>query len=232
MDENNEIKNENEKIEQEVNNKVEANEVKENQEMPEIKEDESKEVKEQKEIKEGNNAKENETAKAKKSKGIFGKIMSILGKTVGIAIIVALIIITVRALVYKKYDVFGYRFYMIMSGSMEPNIHVGDAIIAKETNTKELKQQDIIAFAHNNGAVTVHRIINVYTEENKKMYETKGDNNNTPDGQLVQEQDIKGIIVAKIPNVGTALLFIQKHIYIFILVVVIIILAIIVRRLI
>ena len=169
--------------------------------------------------------------KTKKSKGIFGKTMSIIGKTLGIIIIISLIAIIVRALVFKRYDVFGYRFYMIMSGSMEPNIHVGDAVIAKETNTKELKQQDIIAFAHNNGAVTVHRIINIYTEQDKKMYETQGDNNNTPDGQLVQEQDIKGIIVAKIPQVGTALLFIQNHMIIFIFIIAIIIIAILVRRL-
>ena len=195
----------------------------------EIKTEEVKEVKaEESKIEET----KKEEQPTKKSKSTFGKVLGIIGKTLGLAIIIFLIVIIVRAAAFKRYDVFGYRFYMIMSGSMEPNIKIGDAVIAKETNTKELKQQDVIAFAHNNGAVTVHRIINVYTEGDKKMYETQGDNNNTPDGQLVQEQDIKGIIVAKISNVGTAILFIQNHIYIFILVIVLIILAIIVRRLI
>lgn len=140
------------------------------------------------------------------------KLSAIIAKILGYSIIILVIIILIRALVYKKYDIFGHSFYIIMSGSMEPTISVSDGIITKETN--DLKDGDIIAF-DNQGAVTVHRIIKTYTQENgEKLYRTKGDNNNSADRGLISKTQIKGEVIYKVPKIGNAVLFLQRNIVI------------------
>ena len=174
---------------------------------------------------------ENNTVKNKKEKNLAIKILNVFGKSLGIFIIIFLILILVRALVYKKYDVFGYRFYLIMSGSMEPTIKVSDAVVTKEQD--DFKEGDIIAFDYQ-GAITVHRIIKTYTQENaESLYQTKGDNNNGPDRGLVEKTQIKGKVIFKIPKVGDAIIFLQRNIVIILILIVGVVLIItLVRRLI
>ena len=107
---------------------------------------------------------------------------------------------------------------------MEPTININDAVIVKKADN--YKKGDIVAFTHG-GAVTVHRII----EENEDgTYQTQGDNNNTPDKKEVTKDEIKGVYVSKISNVGQPITYLQNHIYILIVVIVIIALIIITRR--
>lgn len=136
------------------------------------------------------------------------RVLYLIGKIILILIIISLIVISVRALIFKKYDVFGYRCYLIMSGSMEPTINVSDLVITKESN--DLNKGDIIAF-YNKGVITVHRIIEEYNEENVKKYKTKGDNNNSEDSDLVSQSQIKGEVIGKIPKVGDIIIFLRKY---------------------
>lgn len=177
------------------------------------------------------NQNQKETENNKKQKNTAGKILGILGKTVLWSIIAILIIILIRALVFKKYDVFGYRFYLIMSGSMEPTINVSDAVITKEIDNPQ--EGDIIAFQYGS-SITVHRIIKTYTQETgEKLYQTQGDNNNAIDSGLRNKSDIKGKVIYRVPKVGDAIIFIQRNIVIILILIVgIAIIITLVRRLI
>ena len=145
------------------------------------------------------------------------KLLGIFGKILCWTMIISLVAILIRALILKKYDVFGYRFYLIMSGSMEPTINVGDAVITKEIT--EAKEGDIIAFNYN-GATTVHRVVKVYNENEKKLYQTKGDNNNAIDKGLVQIENVTGKVICKIPNIGNIILFLQRNIIIILILII------------
>lgn len=147
----------------------------------------------------------------KKKRKVVSRILGTIWRIFLIAVVTLTLIILVRALVYKKYDVFGYRFYLIMSGSMEPTIHVSDAVITKEQDT--YVEGDIISFNYG-GAPTVHRIVKVYTENDSKMYQTKGDNNNTEDKGLQKHENVYGKVMYRIPKVGDAIIFIQRNIVI------------------
>ena len=104
-----------------------------------------------------------------------------------------------------------------MSGSMEPTIDVGDAVVTKQIENPQVG--DVIAFETSN-SITVHRIVKEYTEDNNKLYQTKGDNNNTEDKGLLNKEQIKGKVVIRIPKVGNAILFIQKNIIIILVLIV------------
>ncbi len=154
----------------------------------------------------------------------IGKFTNIL---IWILTILALIILLITVL-SKKSDVFGFRLYLIMSGSMEPTINVKDAILTQ--NVKEPKEGDIIAF-ENGSVITVHRITKVYTEGEKRYYQTKGDNNNSEDVGLVQNSQVKGTVKVVMPVVGRTIDFLQSHFIVLILAIVVIVITIIVRRL-
>lgn len=159
-------------------------------------------------------------------KNVILKILNIILKVTLTFIIIFLLFFIIRATVFKKYDIFGYRFYIIMSGSMEPDIRTGDMIITKESDNYKIG--DVIAFKDAN-FVTAHRIVEISTEDGEKIFKTKGDNNNTADRNLVKSQQIKGKIVNKIPKVGKAVLYLKTHWIILVLLIGVIIIVYLVR---
>lgn len=166
-------------------------------------------------------------SKSDEKKPHKNKFLKILGKIVSailwIVVILALAVL-IMTVTSKKTSIFGYRMYLIMSGSMEPTIHVRDAIITKEIDTPQTG--DIIAF-ENGGIITVHRIIQEYTEGDNKLYQTKGDNNSGIDSGLVQKSQVKGKVICNMPLLGRIVLYLQSHVEIlFLLIGVIIIIAI------
>lgn len=94
---------------------------------------------------------------------------------------------------YPNY--FGYTFFEVASGSMEPTLKINDVILVKITNDN-LKKGDIIAFLNEETIIT-HRII--YLDEN--VITVKGDNNNVVDKPIVKDQVI-GKVVKIYPKLG------------------------------
>lgn len=84
----------------------------------------------------------------------------------------------------------------IGSGSMEPIIYKGDAIVLTKVNKNtELELEDIIAYEDEN-EIIVHRIIKINDDN---TYITKGDNNTTRDPLDVKHSTVKGKVLFRIP---------------------------------
>ena len=105
----------------------------------------------------------------------------------------------------KVPDVFGYKPFIVLSGSMETKIHVGDLIITKLVDPKTLKEKDVIAFRDEENTVTTHRIIEIVEKDGEKYFITKGDNNDSQDQNMVSYDDVEGIYITRIPGFGNAL---------------------------
>ena len=101
-----------------------------------------------------------------------------------------------------------YNAYVVLTGSMLPEIQVYDVVVTKKTNAKDLKEGDVITFASSDtrflNTIITHRIIKKYYDAEKKQYtfQTKGDNNNVADSALVQANNIYGKVILKIPKLG------------------------------
>lgn len=101
-----------------------------------------------------------------------------------------------------------YNVFVVLSGSMEPNIKINDAVVTKRKELSELKEGDIITFLSSDsrfyGVNVTHRIKEVYYDpiSKKYTYKTKGDNNNTEDLALVEGDRILGKVILKIPFIG------------------------------
>lgn len=103
--------------------------------------------------------------------------------------------------------------YVIISGSMEPNIHVYDVVVSKRVDTSELKEGDVITFYSNDnrfyGVTVTHRIVEVIDAE-KGIFRTKGDANNISDDALTIKENIVGKVVMRIPQLGRVQFFIAS----------------------
>lgn len=88
----------------------------------------------------------------------------------------------------------GYSVFIVISGSMEPNINVGDLIITKKES--DYKEQDIVTYQSNKSVIT-HRI----ARKEGDIIWTKGDNNNTEDNPIRSSQ-IYGKCVYRVKNAG------------------------------
>ena len=93
---------------------------------------------------------------------------------------------------------------VVSSGSMIPTLNVGDIIIVRGVDPRTVTVGTIIIFhsPYEYDMPIVHRVIAVDNQGNAIFFETKGDNNPTPDGWRVQAGNLIGIYVARIPYVG------------------------------
>lgn len=90
----------------------------------------------------------------------------------------------------------GYAVLEVVSGSMEPTIHVGDLIVI-QTKEETYEVGDIITFYDVEGSFVTHRILSI---EGSQMI-TKGDNNNSADSPTNMDA-IVGKYVFKITGLG------------------------------
>lgn len=110
----------------------------------------------------------------------------------------------------KVPSIFGYKPFIVLSGSMEPKIKKGDLIFVKKTDVDKIKVSDIVAFRNSDDTVTTHRIINVIKTSDNVCFETKGDNNNVQDEEVICKSSVEGKYVSRIPKVGNAIIFVQE----------------------
>ena len=105
---------------------------------------------------------------------------------------------------------FGWKPFIVLSGSMQAEINPGDIAVVKEIDTDELEVGDIIAYKTDDDIVITHRIEEVTIDEDgEKQFVTKGDNNDQVDSDVVTADQVEGIYVFKIDNLGNLAVFIQ-----------------------
>ena len=93
----------------------------------------------------------------------------------------------------------GVRPYVVLSGSMEPQIHTGSiCIINTRASYEDVEAGDVIAYETVSGMMVTHRAVRV----TKTGIETKGDANDVSDGITTTKDNFKGKTIFTIPCVG------------------------------
>ena len=90
------------------------------------------------------------------------------------------------------------RYEPVLSGSMEPAIPVGSAVVIKPVDPRTLKVGDVICYQFSDSMLVTHRI----AEINGTGFVTKGDANKDKDIKIVNEKDVVGSIVLTLPFIG------------------------------
>jgi len=101
-----------------------------------------------------------------------------------------------------------FNAYVVLSGSMLPEIKVKDIVVTKKVPAETLEVEDIITFiapdSRYGGISITHRIKEKYYDESlgTYSYRTKGDANNVADASLVPNDNVLGKVILKIPKLG------------------------------
>ncbi len=98
----------------------------------------------------------------------------------------------------------GWDLVVVLSGSMEPALPVGSAILVRPVQPETVEPGDIITYrAQGDGnAFVTHRVVEVQGEGPMLVFRTKGDANDKPDEVLVPAAAIKGRVLVDIPHLG------------------------------
>lgn len=135
-------------------------------------------------------------------------LLIILGLLLGISVYLA----NARSLIRNDLPMpFGTGIAVVLSGSMEPKLQVGDLIIVREVESYSVG--DIVVYRAPRELI-VHRIVEIDGDS----IITQGDANNSPD-EAIDKSDIFGVVVSNIPLLGSVINAIRTPIGIVVLLV-------------
>ena len=97
--------------------------------------------------------------------------------------------------------IFPIKPVAIASGSMEPELHIGDVAIIQKCNVNDVNVGDIIEYQME-GYTVIHRVVEKIQRKGEYYFVTKGDDNNSPDVDEVREDQLIGKVVFKIRYLG------------------------------
>jgi signal peptidase len=100
--------------------------------------------------------------------------------------------------------VLGFQTLTVLSGSMEPTLHVGAVVIDERITPREAKVGDVITFPApgNRNRLITHRLRSVRVSGGKAYMVTKGDANDTVERWNVPVRDEIGRVRYQLPKLG------------------------------
>jgi len=137
--------------------------------------------------------------KKNKIKHIFSIICIVI-------LVIAVLSIIVQKLSGSLPTILGHHIMYVVTGSMEPEIHVNDAILVKNVDGKNVKEGDVVCYYSENddtkGMIISHQVIKAPYEENGQWYiQTKGIANMEAD-EPVKVENVVGVMVYKFFTLG------------------------------
>ncbi len=118
--------------------------------------------------------------------------------------------IIVFGLAYFVSGLFRYYAIAVATGSMYPNIKVGDVVIIDQhRDYKDYEVGNVIAYKYNN-VVVVHRLVDIVVVDKDYYFYTKGDNNETKDNYIIYPKTILGDVKFRIPYIGLPTVWLNK----------------------
>lgn len=137
---------------------------------------------------------------------IIKLIKNIICWTLIVVLVFTLVVFFMSRINGSTPSVFGYSIFRVSSGSMEPELMVGDIILDKTVDNPEgLKVGNVITFKSSDygDLLVTHKVIKAPYEENGKlMLQTKGIANEVED-KPISVDNVKGIMICKVDYLDT-----------------------------
>jgi len=103
---------------------------------------------------------------------------------------------------------FGVHPRLIGSGSMSPNLMVGDIVITQYVPVQDIQVGDVISFREYDQSI-IHRVIKILNDADQISFITQGDANNISDPRITSS-NYEGKVVFTIPKIGWVSIFIRN----------------------
>lgn len=102
--------------------------------------------------------------------------------------------------------------YVVLTGSMEPAISPGDAVVVDAVDPATIAAGDVITYQRSaaNDIPTTHRVLDVVNGDAGLAFVTKGDANEDADAGVVTADRLVGKVVLTIPFIGYVVQFVNS----------------------
>ena len=117
-------------------------------------------------------------------------------------------VLIISVIIYFNSGYFKFYAVVIASGSMNPNIKIGDIVIVDQ-KYKDINEMDVIAYKKDK-IIIVHRVVKKVKYHDSYLYYTKGDANSKMDDFVIEADMIVGKVESRIPYVGYPTVWLNK----------------------
>lgn len=123
-----------------------------------------------------------------------------------IILIILFVLIALTTIAFPKSSGFlGYKIYTVVSGSMEPELNIGDVMLVKDVPSESINIGDIVVYQglaeQFRGRIITHKVVNKVYTDGEFIFTTKGTTNVLEDPKVSEEQIYgKVIYVMIIPS--------------------------------
>jgi signal peptidase len=111
-----------------------------------------------------------------------------------------------------------YIILTVLSGSMEPAIQTGSIVAIKPADSYKIGDVVTYGVIGKDNIPVTHRIQDIKVVSGQTLFVTKGDANESADGNAVAEKSVRGKVFLTLPYVGYAVSALRKPIGFFLIV--------------
>lgn len=130
------------------------------------------------------------------------KILKIIGNIIYTIIFIIVLFILIIAILQRttnnEITLFGYRIFVVATGSMIPEYEVGDVLVSKEVDPATIQVGDDIVYEGKEGSfkdkIVTHQVIMIEKENENYRIQTKGIANTKADPEITQNEVIGKVI--------------------------------------
>ena len=138
---------------------------------------------------------------------LFIRVKNIILVAIIILLFLIIVVTMIARLTGATPEFFGNSLYRVSSGSMEPELKIGDVILTQSCDPEKLVKGDIVTYnvesGKLNGRTITHRVVRAaFSKDGKRYIQTKGDANSYSDKDVLIS-DVKGKYVCKIELLNT-----------------------------
>jgi signal peptidase I len=105
----------------------------------------------------------------------------------------------------------GFKSLTVLSGSMEPSIHVGDIVVVRRIPAENARVGDVVTFRDPSDPekLVTHRVRRISIADGSVSFETKGDANTSVERWKVSGDGTIGLVRYRIPKLGYVLFYVH-----------------------
>lgn len=149
------------------------------------------------------------------------KVVKIVSKILYQILVIVCLIVAAVIILQKVTDsnrsIAGYRIFRVITGSMEPEYGVGEVVISKEVDPKNIKVGDDIVYlgtyGEYNGKIIMHSVIAIDTDKNGNLnFHAKGLHSSSVEDPQIKANQIYGVVKFK-SEILTVLYKLATNIY-------------------
>lgn len=122
-----------------------------------------------------------------------------------ILVLLILIVVILQRASNNTLSLGGFRIFNIVTKSMVPKYEVGDILVSKSIEPKDIKVGDDVVYQGKEGSfagkIVTHQVVNIEEENGSYKFHTKG-LANTEEDPLVSQEQIAGKVVYKIKTIS------------------------------